>query len=199
MRWATLLVLAACATGRVPRVPGDPPPAVRDQGAEREYQALLDRVTETAAVYDNLDSKLFFRAVWQSPTFVEARVRREAMFKDMPPPVLQARLDEERARIGERTEILFAVHANDPRTEDFSRPATMWRMVLLVDGQEHLPIEIERLGRATYELRSSYSFMESFWIAYRIRFPHVKLAPGQAFTFRLSSSLGRADLNFEAE
>jgi hypothetical protein len=176
MRWATLLVLAACATGRVPRVPGDPPPAVRDQGAEREYQALLDRVTETAAVYDNLDSKLFFRAVWQSPTFVEARVRREAMFKDMPPPVLQARLDEERARIGERTEILFAVHANDPRTEDFSRPATMWRIALVVRRARSSPAEARSSGIGSGHVRSSARSYSATWsrsgLGYRLRFPH---------------------------
>lgn len=199
MRWAPLLVLAACASARVPRVPGEPPPAVRDAKQEQVYQALLDEQTKSAAVYDNLDSKVFLLGVWQSPRFVEARVRREAMFKDMPEAVFAQRLSEERARLGDATEIFFGVHANDYKYEDFSRPNTMWRMVLLVDGQELLPTEIERLGRATTEQRSYYSWLESFWIAYRIRFPHVELRPGQKFTFRLSSALGRADLSFKAE
>jgi hypothetical protein len=198
-RAALVLLLAGCATGRVPRVPGDPPPAVRDAEVEREYQLLLDRETSQAAVYDNLDSKLFFRAVWQSPGFVQARVRREALFKDMPADAQQARLEVEQARLAGKTEIFLAVHANDSKHEDFSRPNTMWRMVLVVDGREVLPVEIERLGRATTELRSYYSFMESFWIAYRVRFPQVDLKPGQEFEFRLSSALGRADLKFKAE
>lgn len=208
VRWAPVLrlgsvalglALAGCASGRVPRVPGDPPPAVRDVQAEGSYQALLDEQTQLAAVYDNLDSKVFFRAVWQSPRFTEARVRREAMFKDMPPEVFERRLAEERTRIGEDEEIFFGVHANDPHFEDFSRSNTMWRMVLVVDGRELTPVSIERLGRANTELRSYYSWMESFWIAYRIRFPHADLRPGQEFSFRLSSALGRAELKFKAE
>jgi hypothetical protein len=199
-RWAVLALVVGtgCATGRVPHVPGDPPPAVRDAEAERDYQTYLDRFTQSAAVYDVLDSKIFFRAVWQSPRFVEARVRREALFKDMPPAEFEQRLASEQQRLGDSTEFFLGVHANEPRFEDFSRADTMWRLVVITgDGRELAPTAVERLGRTSTEMRSYYTFMESFWVGYRLRFPAVPT--GQGVHLRLSSAIGRADLEFKAE
>jgi hypothetical protein len=196
---AVALLTAACATGSIPRVPGDPPPAVRDAEAERDYQALLDRSTQSAGVYDNLDSKVFFRAVYQSSIFRQARVHREAMFKDMPSQEESKRQGAERERLAQATEFFMGVHSNDYRFEDFSRPDTMWRLVLVVNGTEYVPTSIERLGRTSTEMRSYYSWMESFWVGYRIRFPKVELPAGQTFHFHLASALGKADLAFQAE
>jgi hypothetical protein len=191
----TLLVLAGCTTARLPHVPGDPPPAVRDANAEREYEAYL-QYTQTASLYDVLDSKIFFRVVWQSPRFVEARVRREALFKDLPETEYQARLSTEQGRMSEATEFFMGVHANESRFEDFSRKDSMWRMVLIADdGRELLPLTVERLGRTSTEMRSYYTFMESFWVGYKLRFP--ALPAGQGVHLRLSSALGRADLGFK--
>lgn len=198
-RLAVVLLTAACATGSIPRVPGDPPPAVRDADVERDYQALLERSTKSAGVYDNLDSKVFFRAVEQSPAFSSARIHREAMFKDMPAAEEAKRQEAEKERLAQATEFFMGVHSNDYRFEDFSRPDTMWRMVLVVDGTEYLPVSVERLGRTSTEMRSYYSWMESFWIGYRIRFPKVELPAGQTFHFHLASALGKADLAFQAE
>jgi hypothetical protein len=180
-------------------VPGDPPPAVRDPVVEKAYQLYLDQATQSAAVYDNLDSKVFFRAVWQSPAFAAARVHREAMFKDMPPDAEAKLFASEQQRLAEATEIFMGVHANDYRFEDFGRPDTMWRLVLVVEGTEYRPLSVERLGRTSTEMRSYYSWMESFWVGYRVRFPKVELAPGQTFHFHLACALGKADLLFKAE
>jgi hypothetical protein len=193
-----VLVLAGCTTARLPHVPGDPPPAVRDATAEREYEAYLDQYTQTASLYDVLDSKIFFRVVWQSPRFVEARVRREAMFKDLPSAEYQQRLEAEQGRQREATEFFMGVHANESRFEDFSRKDSMWRMVLITDdGRELPPLTVERLGRTSTEMRSYYTFMESFWVGYKLRFP--ALPAGQHVHLRLSSALGRADLEFKAD
>jgi hypothetical protein len=200
MRWlgAALLVLG-CAEARIPRVPGEPPPALRDADAEQRYQTLLDRTTRSASVYDGLDLKAFFAAVWQSPAFVEARVRREGAFKAMPAEMIEARLLAERARVEGATEFFLGVHVNEPRFDDFARPASMWRLALELEGQQVEPIAVERLGRTSPELRASYSFLESFWVGYRVRFPPLVVHPGQRLTLHVASVVGSAQLTYLVE
>lgn len=191
------LILSGCATGHIPRIPGDPPPAVSDNEAERNYQDLLAKFTAEQGVYDNLDTKLFFRATWLSPAFSAARVRREGLFKSWPSAMLETKLSEEEKRLTDVTEFFFAVHANDYRFDDFEKPNTMWRFVMVVGGEEIAPATIERLGRTNTEMRSYYSYMESFWVGYRVRFP--RKVNGEKFSLKLASALGKAELNYTPE
>ncbi len=199
MRWAVVLLLVGCASAHLPRVPGDAPPAVNDHEAEGRYQGLLERSTQSAALYDNFDTRAFVRAVWQSPAFVEARVHRESQFKAMNPVETADRVAAEQARCSSATEFFLAVHANDPKYDDFSRPNSMWRLALLVGDQSLVPLSVERLGRTNVEMRSYYSWMESFWVGYRVRFPSVTTSPGTVLTFQLASAVGQARLEFVAD
>jgi hypothetical protein len=200
LSWLLLLIaFTACPSARIPHISGDPPPAVRDADAERDYQLVLEKFTNSQGVFDNLDTKVFFRATWQSTAFADARVRREGLFKAWPGAELEKKLGEERKRLSEATEFFFAVHANDYRFDDFDRPNTMWRLVLVVGGEELAPVSVERLGRTNVEMRSYYSYMESFWVGYRVRFPPRPLTAGQSFHLKLASALGQAELPFTAE
>lgn len=203
MTWRGALLIAAlgagCSTGHIPRVPGDPPPAVKDAEAERSYQTVLEHFTRAQGIYDNLDTKTFFQATLQSPAFVEARVRREGLFKAWPSSELETQLSSEQKRVSDATEFFFAVHANDYRFDDFDRPKSMWRLVLVSGGEEVAPVSVERLGRTSTEMRSYYSYMESFWVGYRVRFPKRDVAHGEALTLKMASALGRAELSFTAD
>lgn len=194
-----LLVLAGCPSARIPHIPGDPPPAVRDSEEEAAYQRVLERYTTSKGVYDNLDTKVFFQATWQSPAFAEARIRREGSFKSWPPQELDQKLTFERARVADATEFFFAVHANDYHFDDFEKTNSMWRMVLVVGTDELPPVLVERLGRTTTEMRSYYSYMESFWVGYRVRFPARTFNSGQVIHLKLASALGKAELPFTVE
>ena len=194
-----LLMLAACPSARIPRIPGDPPPAVRDSEEEAGYQRVLERYTASKGVYDNLDTKVFFQATWQSPPFVDARTRREGSFKSWPPAELEQKLTAERTRVADATEFFFAVHANDYHFDDFEKTNSMWRMVLVVGTEELPPVQVERIGRTSTEMRSYYSYMESFWVGYRVRFPVRPLLPGQSFRLKLASALGQAELSYTPE
>ena len=198
-RLAALVVLSACATGRVPHVPGDPPPALKDSGEESKYQETLERFSAHGGVYDQLDTKAFIYATWQSPSFVKARVARQATFKDIPEAEAAALLASEAARVADATEVFMGTHTNDSKFDDFDRPNTMWRLVLVVHGEELKPLSVERIGRTNIDIRSTYSYMESFWVGYRVRFPKVTLQTGEKLTFRAASALGKADLSFIAE
>lgn len=197
--WVVLLLVAGCASQRIPRIPGDPPPSVPDHAAETAYQDVLAHWTRTQSVYDQLDTKVFMRATWQSPAFVEARVRREGTFKAWPEALLEERLAAERARLEGVTEFFLAVHANDYRFEDFEKAGSLWRVVLVVNGQEIPTVDMRRLGRSNTEMRSYYSYMESFWVGYAVQFPRQALAPGQRFELLLASALGKVELPFVAE
>ncbi len=203
MRWGALALAAAvasaCSTARIPRVGGDPPPAFTDGAKEHAYQVVLDASTRSQAVYDNLDTNVFFHATWQSPRFVEARVAREAAFRALPTGEAARALDVERARLADGVEFFLGVHANSYRFEDFGRPGSMWRLALIADGREVTPTAVERLGRTSTQLQAVYSYLEAFWVGYRVRFPAVALPPGRPFTFRLASPLGQADLVFTAD
>lgn len=193
------LALSGCASARIPRVGGDPAPSERDPTLESGYQVVLERHTKSQAVYDNLDTNVFFHATWQAPAFVEARLAREARFRAIPEGEAAAALEAENQRLGDATEFHLAVHANDYRYEDFDKADSMWRLALVVDGREVTPTSVERLGRSSSQMRSIYSYMEPFWVGYRVRFPKVGLEAGQSFTFRLASALGKAELKYTAE
>lgn len=193
MRWAWLLLLAACATARIPRVGGDPPPMDTDPGLESAYQQSLERATRSQGIYDNLDTKLFVYATLESPAFMEARMKRAARFRAMPSEEETAAMEAERQRLKDVVEFHLAVHANDPKMDDFDRRDSMWRLALVSDGKELSPVSIERIGRTNTEQRSLYSYMESFWVGYRVRFPK---APGP-HTLKIASSAGKAELHFE--
>ncbi len=192
-------MVTGCASARIPHAPGDPPPSVSDGAAELEYQGILEKFTASQGVYDNLDSKLFFRATWQSPRFVEARIRREGVFRVWPTAEGDARLAQEQARLSGAVEFFFAVHANDYRFDDFEKSTSMWRMALVTDAGEVTPVSIERLGRSNIEMRSAYSYMESFWVGYRVRFEHRGMTSGERFRLRVASAVGRAELEYVAD
>jgi hypothetical protein len=194
-----LLLVAACANARIPRVGGDPPPSEEDSKLEAAYQQVLERYTRSQALYDNLDTNVFFHATWQSPAFVEARMARDARFRAVPAAQAAANLAAEQKRLEDAVEFHLAVHANDYRYEDFNRADSMWRLALVVGDQEVTPTEVARLGRTSTPMRSLYTYMEPFWVGYRVRFPKVKLLPGTTMTFRLASALGKADLVYTVE
>jgi hypothetical protein len=192
------LVLCACATGHVPRI-GEPPPTARDEGAEKAWQLVLTRYSDRAQVYDGLDTRLFCAATLQTPLFVEARVRRMAAFQALPLPEADASLAAEVARLSQSTEVFFGVHANDPRHDDFDRPSSIWRLTLSACGQEYASTEVVRIGRASLNLRAIYPYMDTFWVAYRARFPKIARCEDKVVKLRIASTLGIAKLEFPAE
>ncbi|MBX7098539.1 MAG: hypothetical protein K1X89_12580 [Myxococcaceae bacterium] len=189
---AVLLVGCACATARVPRI-GEPPPVVPDAAVESAYQAQIERVSARGAVYDGLDTRVFVAATVQTPAFVEARVRRSGSFKALPAAEVEANLASEQARLSDMVEVVFGVHCNEPKFDDFDKPSSIWRLTLSSGAQELAPREVKRMGRASLDLRSIYPYLDTFWVAYVARFPRPAEEPG-AYQLRIASSLGKAEL-----
>lgn len=195
--WAAIAALAlGCANARIPRVGGDPAPIDTDPAMESAYQQTLERYTRSQGIFDFFDTRLFVHATWESTPFVEARVKRYARFRALPAEEERAALEAERQRLKDVVEFHLAIHANDPKMDDFDRPSSMWRLALVVDGREATPELIERVGRTNTEQRSYYSYMEPFWVGYRVRFPRQGAGP---MTLKIASSVGKAELSFAGE
>lgn len=194
---AAALICAGCATGRVPRV-GDAPPMAQDMVSEHAYQETLKRYTDQKGIYDGLDTRLFVAATWQSPRFVEARVKRLGEFQVQPEQEVAQKLADEREKLEGKTEFFFGVHANDPRFDDFDRKNSIWRLALVTGGKELRPTEVRRVGRSTMDMRATYPYMDVFWVAYAVRFD-AELSPGETATLKVASTLGQAELSFRVE
>lgn len=204
--WRLLLFgLASCLFSHPPPS-GEPPPTLSDGAAEAAYDATWRRYTDAGAIYDGFDTRLFASATFQSPAFVEARVRRRGAFQAQTEAELRAELAKELANLEEAHEVFLGVHLNDPRYEDFDRKGSIWRVVLVGPSGEVKPSSIERVGRANLDLRAIYPYMGSFWVGYRLRFPRrleggaPTIPPGtQRVVLRIASALGRAELSLRPE
>lgn len=192
-----LLVLAGCATARIPRLGTDPPPVDPDPALESAYQQTLERATRSQSVYDLFDTRLFVHATWESSAFSEARINRLARFRAMPIEEERSLLEAERQRLKDVVEFHLAVHANDPKMDDFDRVGSMWRVALVADGRELTPQSIERIGRTTTDQRSIYTYMEPFWVGYRVRF--IKPGATTSMVLKIASSVGKAELSYSGE
>lgn len=199
-----VLALGACRTGNPPRI-GERPARLSDQ-AERAYADVFERYSDQGEIYDQFDTRLFAGATHQTWPFREARVNRVAEFQALPPEVKAQRLAEERARFDAAHELILGVHVNNHQFDDFDRPNSIWRMVLVTQTGEFAPARVERIGRADLAMRALYPYLDDFWTAYRVYFPKVTrtgtvvIPPGQnEVTLRLASTLGRVDLEFAAE
>lgn len=171
---------------------------VADEVSEHAYQDILNRFTDQKGIYDGLDTRLFVAATWQSLRFVEARVRRQGEFQSLPEGEVNQRVVTEREKFKAQTEFFFGIHANDPKFDDFDRPNSIWRLALVVAGKEYPPKEVKRVGRSSMDMRATYPYMDVFWVAYAVRFDTV-LPPGQAAVLKVASTLGQAQLSYQAE
>jgi hypothetical protein len=194
----------ACRSG--PPTIGDPAPALEDPDAERTYREILDRYTGRDEVYAGFDTQLFAGATYQSWVFREARVKRLARFQRMTVEEIEAQMKQERADWEQFHVFELGTWLQDPKFDDFDRKDSVWRIALVTEGIELLPIKVQRESRVDQNVRAIYPYMGMFWVKYRVTFPRKgpdgsPLLPNgtKELTLRLASTLGRADLRTQAE
>jgi hypothetical protein len=199
------VLATGCIGSRVPVV-GEPPPVLKDSAAERAYLSTLERYTSRREIYDRLDTRLFAAATFQSASFVEARVRREASFRAQSSDKVASLIEQERAAVEPFHEFFLGVHLNNPRHDDFDKANSMWSLILATPAGEVAPAKVERLGRTNLSRRAIYPYLDDFWVAYAVRFPKVtangqpSVPPGTTkLVLRVASVLGKADLEFPVQ
>lgn len=168
--WMVLALLVAGCSAGPPRV-GAPAPRLDDARAEAAYRDILKRSSDSAELYTLFDTRGFFAATLQTPAFREARARREAAFRSETPEELGARLERERAEAAEAHTWFVGVNVPDLAHQDLDRKGGAWRVAMVTPAGEVLPLDIERVGRSSLELRALYPYLDTFWVGYRVRFP----------------------------
>lgn len=201
---ALLGLWAGCVT--TPPVVGERAPSLPDEQAEQAYQATVAKYSGRHEIYDGFDTRVFAGVTFQTPAFREARVRRRAAFQALPASRVEQLLAEERAEAARVHEFFLGVHFNDFRYADFDRKYSIWRLALVTPAGEVTPTRVVRVGRADFEMRAYYPYTDTYWVGWRVQFP-TTLPDGQPVippgtgqvTFRMASSLGKADLVMSAQ
>ncbi len=201
---APLLFAAGCVMH--PPVVGERGPKARSDAAETAYQVTISKYSDRGEAYDQLDTRVFCAATYQSWVFREARVQRLASFQSQTAEQVLKTLDQERSAFDAYYEFWLGVHVNDLRFDDFDRPNSVWRLVLVTDSMEAQPSQIRRVGRADLNMRAIYPYMDEFWVGYWVRFPRIAsngspvVMPGtNRIRLRVASTLGRVQMMFPLE
>ncbi|WP_164018375.1 hypothetical protein [Pyxidicoccus trucidator] len=201
---ALLALLGGCVT--TPPSVGEQAPTLPDEQAEEAYQSILAKYSGRQEIYDGFDTRIFAGATLQTPTFREARVRRQAAFQVLPENKVEQLLAEERTEATVVHEFFLGVHFNEFRYADFDLKRTIWRLALVTPTGEVTPTRISRLGRVDLNMRAYYPYTGVFWVGWELHFPTTLsngqpvIPPGtEKVTLRLSSSLGKAELTVSAQ
>lgn len=202
---ALLLLAGGCTSLTAPRAGITPTPRVDDPAAEAAYRSTLAQFTRRAEIYDRLDARMFFALTWEAMPFRTARVDRRARFRAIPERERASLLAEEQAEDEEFIVFTMGVHPNERRFDSFGLEGALWRIALVTDAGEALPVSVERLSaRPDLSMRAIYPYLDDFWIAYRIKFPArhengARVLPEGSgrFSVRISSVIGRVELPFE--
>lgn len=200
---AIALALACSPAARLspPRV--DPAPQIRggDAALQARYKATLARWTRRAELYDWLDARLFFAGTLLTPTFRAALDARDAALGLAPSALFSQSADAD----GEiAPAVLLGVYAHDARFDDFSGEQSIWQITLTTSQGTLRPEKIRRFSRPDHWLRSSFPYLDRFWVAYLITFPaQAQVEGGASFAWEeavlnLQSVVGQATLNFRA-
>lgn len=198
------LVAGGCSNLTAPRAGVTPVPVLADRAAEAEYRSMLARHTRRAEIYDGLDARMFFAVTWESMAFRAARIDRSARFRSIPESERVSLLADEEAENAEFITFTMGVHANERRFDDFAVEGGLWRVALVTDAGEALPVSIERQARPGLGLRALYPYLDDFWVVYRLKFPArhengTRVLPDESgrFLLRIASVVGRVELSFD--
>ena len=137
---AGALPLCGCAQMLRPPRAGPEAPTVADKAAEARYQEVLSRFTQRAEIYQGLDTRMFIAATLQAMAFRQARVERVADLRSLPRAEVEAALAKEKKEHGEVLEVFLGVHANERRLDDLARPGSIWRVALVSEAGEVVPV-----------------------------------------------------------
>src|SRR5258708_7981485 len=96
-----------------PPVVGEGGPKARSDAAETAYQVTISKYSDRGEAYDQLDTRVFCAATYQSWVFREARVQRLASFQSQTAEQVLKTLDQERSTFDAYYEFWLGVHVNE--------------------------------------------------------------------------------------
>jgi hypothetical protein len=172
-RLLLLLVAAGCG--------GSAPPLVHFTASwpERppEYQAAYDRWTRHERVWREMIQAVDGYATLESPDFRAAFVTQRAKEGRMSEAAAAQAIADEQVAIKNGWQIELVIQTGDPTWNDFGRSGkSMWRIALVADGVESLPVSVVEDPRPAAQLRIWFPGLSSFHHAYILTFPPGAIA-----------------------
>ena len=130
-----------------------------------------------------------------------ARVVRVAAWRNLTPAERDALLASEQDEAERFEDFIVSLFTSDRADNDLDSTRSVWRVVLVVEGEgDAEPVRIEQV-RPDATLRTLYPTIGDFDTVYRVRFPrwpHGSLSE-RRFILRLAGARGRVDLAFPAQ
>ena len=188
------LVLALAALSTQPgcaRIP------IAEPKLEGPYGLELARDTRRAAIYQQLETRLFLHMVWVGPALVEQQAAQLSAMRAEPPDLTAARLKKLQDDTALPTFYAF-VYTPQPNWNDWESKSSVWRIVLEGPQGEAAPVSVTRFnGPFNAELMTLYPYCDDFITAYRIQFPQGSLGPTPKIL--LAGALGRVELDWSLQ
>lgn len=169
MKWAGLVVVAACA-GSAPR-----PVVFSNEWPSRveHFDEVTDAWTRTAKMRNGYEETLTVQATFKTSEWRAARVARDVKYAKMSDAAATDLVAKEQAALADHYEVELLVTTWERRENDLDRgERSVWRVALVdEDGTELAPIEIVRDKRPREILLSDFPEFGDFAVAYIAKFP----------------------------
>jgi hypothetical protein len=174
-----------------------------------DYERIYERWTRDARKYDfgHLKTVLNVTATFESRDFRWAYVVRYGEDFGLAPDARTALLSASLSDADQHHRFFITMGEGRPREVDLTDERGGWRVVLLDDrGRQTLPMEVEKLRKATAAERAYFPTVSSFRQAFRLVFPvrgedgNATLPPESLFAIlRFTGPRGQVDLKWEFE
>ena len=136
------------------------------------YFDILNLMTRSKKVIDNMDNKLFIYATYKSWPL------REAYADEYAGRYLMYNYQKDRLKATEKesderfNEFFVAVYTPDEQWNDFNAPESIWKIYLEDEkGDRVSPIEIKKVDVNSPLIREFYPYLDLWSSGYIIRFP----------------------------
>lgn len=162
-----------------------------------EWGEARDKATRAKQLYDGVVHRANAVATHLTPEVRAARASRLADWLAWSAPELDRKLALDRAEAAAGEEFVVCLYTADMFANDLDAPQSVWRVALVVDGVNFLPVKVEVL-ESDWTVKQLYPYVGPFDTAYRVRFPPVPSdgIAADRYVLRLSSAIGSIDLDW---
>ena len=131
---------------------------------QKSFSETMRRWTRRAEIYDSMEARVFLAGTLLSPEFIKALEERDSasgstVSPDIPPSTDCA------------PSVFLGAYFHEPKLDDLAHRQSIWTLRLVTSsGKTFAPSKIRRITRPDRRLRSSFTFLDKFWVGYAVIF-----------------------------
>lgn len=170
------------------------------------YFDILNQMTRSKKVIENLESKLFVSATYKNWPLREAYVNEYARRYQMDESQKQSIQRMEKDADERFNEFFIAVYMPDEKWNDLNTPESIWKIYLEDEkGNRASPIEIKKADVTSPLIKEFYPYLDLWSLGYIVRFPKYMIRgeeqfPGKDtnyFKLIITGVVGKAELEWQ--